>query len=83
MTQEDILRMMQQQTGKRDDIQIPTDKLDEFIDRCIKEKDYTLHSLAQDINFQLTQAPLVSYPELEILPLCLQRIKERLVGGEK
>ena len=47
MTQEDILRMMQQQRGQSNNIHIPTDKLDEFIDRCIKEKDYTLHSLAQ------------------------------------
>ncbi|AGH32253.1 hypothetical protein VPHG_00190 [Vibrio phage 11895-B1] len=56
------------------------EELDKFIDRC-KERDETLYSLFQAINFKLERQPH-SIPEGEILPKVLTRIKERVEGGE-
>lgn len=59
-------------------------ELDEFIDRCMKKEDINLHMLAQNLAYRL-QPPnnhtvILSVYEVEIYPLVLQRIKQRIEG---
>lgn len=69
--------MFQQQ----DQIQVPVDKLDLFIDRVVAEKDETLYSLAQALQYKLQQAPMISVAEAQIYPLVIQRIGQRMNQG--
>ena len=85
MTHEDIIRMMQgggnvQQNPNPD---ITVEKIDEFINKVVAEKDETLYSLAQALQWKLQAAPMVSFPEVEVYPLVLGRLQERLNKGEK
>lgn len=83
MNQEDILRMMGGQRGSRQQVTPEhVEKLDEFIDRCCKEKDETLYSLGQACHLHLQQGRVLSYVEAEVLPQVLQRIQERMNKGE-
>lgn len=86
MNMEDMIRQMQQQSGNMQPqaapLNVPVAKLDEFITRCIKELHYDEHSLHQACMWKLQgqvqqgQQPIVvSYPEMEILPLVLQRLE--------
>lgn len=85
MTHEDIIRMMQgggnvQQNPNPD---ITVEKIDEFINKVVAEKDETLYSLSQALQWKLQAAPMVSFPEVEVYPLVLGRLQERLNKGEK
>ena len=85
MTQEEIIRMMQgginvQQQPNPD---ITVEKIDEFINKVVAEKDETLYSLAQALQWKLQAAPMVSFPEVEVYPLVLGRLQERLNKGDK
>ncbi len=60
-------------------------KVKEFIDRCLEDKDYTLHSLAQEIVY-LLQPPqghttMLQIGMKEVLPVVLQQIDRRLKDG--
>lgn len=59
-------------------IQVPVEKLDLFIDRVLAEKDETLYSLAQSLQYKLYQAPMVSVAEAQVYPLVINRIVQRL-----
>ena len=85
MTHEEIIRMMQggvnvQQQPNPD---ITVEKIDEFINKVVAEKDETLYSLAQALQWKLQAAPMVSFPEVEVYPLVLGRLQERLNKGDK
>lgn len=69
--------MFQQQ----EQIQVPVNKLDLFIDRVFAEKDETLYSLAQALQYKLQQAPMISVAEAQIYPLVIQRIGQRMNRG--
>jgi hypothetical protein len=84
MTHEEIIRMMQ--GGKvqpQPNPDITVEKIDKFINKVVAEKDETLYSLAQALQWKLQAAPVVSFPELEVLPMVLRRLQERLNKGEK
>jgi hypothetical protein len=84
LTHEEMLRMMQgAQMQQASTAHIPLEKIDEFIDRCCKEKDETLFSLGQALQWKLQQSPMISFPELEVYPQVLQRLQQRLNKGEK
>jgi DNA-binding PadR family transcriptional regulator len=59
-------------------LQVPVEKLDLFIDRVLAEKDETLYSMAQALQYKLQQAPMISVAESQIYPLVLNRIAQRL-----
>lgn len=59
-------------------VDIPTTKIDEFIDRVITDKDETLHSMAQALQWKLQQAPMISVAEANTYPLVINRIIERM-----
>lgn len=59
-------------------IQVNVEKLDLFIDRVVAEKDETLYSLAQSLQYKLQQAPMISVSEAKIYPLVINRIAQRL-----
>ena len=59
-------------------IQVPVDKLDLFIDRVLAEKDETLYSMAQALQYKLQQAPMISVAEARVYPLVLNQIAQRL-----
>ena len=87
MTQEELQRMFQekmnggQQQQSSLTRQPSVKELDEFIDRCCKEKEEVLYSLGQALNFKISKSYHSVY-EGEILPLVLQRIQQRLNKGE-
>lgn len=84
MSPEDYIRMMQQKGFRQqpqEDV-IPLEKLDLFINRVVAEKDETLYTMAQAIQWKLHQSPMVSLEELRIYPKVLQRIQERMQKGE-
>lgn len=84
MTHEEMIRMMQgAQMQHSSTAHIPIEKLNLYIDRVLAEKDETLYSMAQALQWKLQAAPMVSYLELEVLPQVLIQIKKRLEGGEK
>lgn len=58
-------------------------QLDTFINRVVAEKDETLYSMAQVLQYKLQQAPMVSVAESQVYPLVIQRIQQRLQNGEK
>jgi len=59
-------------------------ELDKFIDLCMEKADYNLYMLFQDISCKLqppnNNAVVLSVYEVEIYPLVLQRIKQRIGG---
>jgi hypothetical protein len=59
-------------------INVTVEQLDKFIDRVIAEKDETLYTLAQSLQWKLTQAPMISVAEASIYPLVLNRIAQRI-----
>ena len=59
-------------------IQVTIEQLDKFIDRVVAEKDETLYTLAQSLQWKLTQAPMISVAEASIYPLVLNRISQRM-----
>lgn len=59
-------------------VDMPTTEIDEFIDRVINEKDETLHSMAQALQWRLQQAPMISVAEVQTYPLVIQRIGQRM-----
>lgn len=63
-------------------IQVPVEKLDLFIDRVLAEKDETLYSMAQVLQYKLQQAPMISVDEAQAYPLVLNRIAQRLQGHD-
>lgn len=85
MTHEEMVRMMQSQMGgqQQHSPDITVELIDRFIQRCIDERDETLYTLAQALQWKLQQSPMVSFPELEVYPVILQRLQERLGKGEK
>jgi len=84
MTHEEMIRMMQgAQMQHSSTAHIPIEKLNLYIDRVLAEKDETLYSMAQALQWKLQAAPMVSYPELEVLPQVLHIIQQRLNKGEK
>jgi hypothetical protein len=58
-------------------------QLDTFINRVMSEKDETLYSMAQVLQYKLQQAPMISVAESQVYPLVIQRIQQRLQNGEK
>ena len=93
MTHEEIMRMMSQQMGGGSggqQIQVSKEEVDKrvniFIERCLKEKDYTLQSLGQDVYYCLSppqgHAVMLQIGMEQVLPLILNRIQE-LIGGER
>jgi len=84
MTHEDMIRMIQgAQMQHSSTAHIPIEKINLFIDRVLAEKDETLYSMAQALQWKLQAAPMVSYPELEVYPQVLVRLKQRLEGDSK
>jgi hypothetical protein len=65
--------MFQQQV-----VNVTQQQLDTFIDRVVAEKDETLYSLAQDLQYKLQAAPMISVAEAQVYPLVLRRIAQRL-----
>lgn len=59
-------------------IQVPVEILDLFIDRVLAEKDETLYSMAQVLQYKLQQAPMISVAEAQVYPLVINRIAQRL-----
>jgi hypothetical protein len=49
----------------------------------MSEKDETLYSMAQVLQYKLQQAPMISVAESQVYPLVIQRIQQRLQNGEK
>lgn len=83
MTQEEIIRMMQGGFGgNQQTTNIPVEKIDEFIQRCLTERGETLYTLAQALQWKLQAAQMISFPELEVYPLVLQRLQQKLSRGE-
>lgn len=86
MNEQDILNMMRQQmSGMQQSVlsrQPTVEELDKFIERCCKEKDETLYSLAQALVFKLERC-VHSIPEGEIYPTVIARIQQLLDEGEK
>ena len=74
--------MMQGGSFEPNNIKIPVEKLDLFIDRCCNERDETLYSLAQALIFKLERG-MHSVPEEEIYPKVITRIQQRLEEGGK
>lgn len=62
-------------------LNVPVEKIDEFIKRCCNELNYNEHTLHQACMWKLygqTQAPnviIVSDAEMEILPLVIKRLE--------
>ena len=84
MNPEDLIRQFQQMNGGQSQPQgynVPVEKIDEFIKRCQTELGYDEHSLHQSINYKLRgqsnngSVIVCSFPEVEILPLVLQRLE--------
>lgn len=69
----DIFQQQQQQG-----VSVSQQQLDKFIDRVVAEKDETLYSLAQDLQYKIQAAPMISVAEAQIYPLVLKRIAQRL-----
>lgn len=83
MTAEEMMKMFQsRQSSGNSDPDITEAKLDEFIDRCTKERDETLMTLGNSVQRQLNQVWL-STPQHEVYPLVLRRIQQRLQKGEQ
>lgn len=59
-------------------VNVTNAQLDKFIDRAISEKDETLYSLAQALQWKLHQAPMISVAEAHVYPLVIDRIAQRL-----
>jgi hypothetical protein len=85
MTHEEMIRMMQNgfNNQRSSTAHIPIEKIDEFIDRVLAEKDQTLYSMTQALQWKLQAAPICSFPELEVYPQVLVRLKQGLEGGSK
>lgn len=85
MTHEEIIRMMQNGFGNHHSstAHIPIEKIDEFINRVLAEKDENLFSMMQSLQWKLQAAPICSFPELEVYPQVLVRLKQRLEGDSK
>lgn len=66
---------------QHEQIQVPVSKLDLFINRVVAEKDETLYSLAQVLQYKLHQSPMISVAESQIYPLVIQRIGQRMDQG--
>lgn len=62
-------------------VNVTDSQLDEFIDRVIAEKYETLYSLAQALQYKIQQAPMISVAEVQIYPLVIQRIGQRMNQG--
>jgi hypothetical protein len=77
------MRQMQQQQQVK--VEIPVDKIDEFINKCCEKYDESLYSLAMELqnSLQGVGLPYISMPQAQVYPLVLQRLKERLDKGEK
>lgn len=59
-------------------INVTVEQLDRFIDRVVAEKGETFYTLAQVLQWKLTQAPMISVAEASIYPLVLNRIAQRI-----
>lgn len=83
MNIDDFIKQMQGQQSQQQEVEkIDEEKLDLFINRCREEKDETLFSLGQALNYKLNAAPMITFEEVWILPQVLKRIEERLNKGE-
>ena len=83
MNPEEVMKMFAQQQQQNCLLRKPTEEeIDTFIDRCCKEKDETLYTLFQALAFKIERS-VHSIPEGEIYPLVLERIKQKLEGGEQ
>lgn len=53
--------------------------VDKFIERTCLERDYTLHTLLQEI----CTKSILSMPEVEIYPIVVEHIKQRIKNGDQ
>ena len=81
MNVEDIMNHMNG-TRPSNHSEVSVEQLDEFINRCMTEKDETLLTLGQALHTRVTRAQMISILEAQILPIVLQRIQQRLNKGE-
>lgn len=80
---EEIFKQMNQQHQRnKPSLNVPIEKIDLFIQRCLDDKDYSLYSLGQDIVYKLERC-WHSEAEAEILPKVFKRIQEKIDRGEK
>jgi hypothetical protein len=81
LTHEDMIRMMQGNMQQQPQIDVPVEKIDEFIKRSIDELNYNEHTLHQACMWKLYGKPeapnyvVVSEAELQILPLVVRRLE--------
>lgn len=62
---------------------VSKERIDKFIDRCIKERDYTLSSLYQTVAMRYKNPPMyISMAEVLLSPQILQRLRERMTKEE-
>jgi hypothetical protein len=76
-----MIRMMQGNMQQQPQIDVPVEKIDEFIKRSIDELNYNEHTLHQACMWKLYGKPeapnyvVVSEAELQILPLVVRRLE--------
>lgn len=81
MTHEEMIRMMQGGVQRQTQIDVPVEKIDEFINRCIDELGYNEHTLHQPCMWKLRGQPeapnvvIVSDAEMQILPYVVKRLE--------
>jgi hemerythrin-like domain-containing protein len=81
LTHEDMIRTMQGNMQQQPQIDVPVEKIDEFIKRCVDELHYNEHTLHQACVWKLHGQPeapnyvVVSEAELQILPLVIRRLE--------
>lgn len=85
MTYEEVIRNLQMSgMTQQTQVEIPLEKIDLFISRCISELGYNEHSLHQTISFKLygqVQPPsaiILSDAEAIVLPRVLARLEGKL-----
>ena len=82
MNPEDIINQMRGQTGSVLSRQPTIAEIDEFLSRCIEEKDETIYTIFQSLAFKLERG-VHSAVEAEIFPQIIKRIQERMNKGEQ
>ena len=85
MTADEIKNEMFRQAGfgsfNQPQVEVPLEKVKEFVQRCIAEKDYTEYTLLQECKWKLygqPQAPnyvMISNAEQAILPLVVEYLE--------
>lgn len=84
MTYEEVIRNLHMSGMTQQQVDIPLEKIDLFISRCIGELGYNEHSLHQTILFKLygqVQPPsviILSDAEAIVLPKVLARLEGKL-----